>query len=218
MTNDLIRQISRGLIGGCTLVLGACGPQDSQAVHGASPALEISSDCEQTGPSASLRDANGTLIGHVSFSSDGETTLVSVSAELPAAEGGSIHGMHIHANDKPDNGEGCIADPTQPASTHFVSVDGHYNPSGGQHGHHSGDLPALFFSHAGEASMRFLTDQFQAEDLIGRAVILHEGADNYGNVPVGDAPNQYSPNDAAATELTANTGNAGARIACGVIE
>jgi Cu/Zn superoxide dismutase len=29
--------------------------------------------------------------------------------------------------------------------------------------------------------------------------------------------NQYTPNDAAAPELTAGTGNAGARIACGVI-
>ena len=165
-----------------------------------------------------MRDAHGTLIGRVSFSSDGETTLVSVSATLPTEQGGSIHGMHVHANDKPENGEGCLADPAQPATTHFASVDGHYNPGSGHHGHHSGDLPAVFFSHAGEASMRYLTDQFQVEDLPGRAVILHAGPDNYGNIPVGDAPNQYSPNDPAASELTANTGNAGARIACGVIE
>ena len=213
MTHDFVRHLSFGL-----LALAACGPNDSQDVQGSTPALEISGDCQQTGPSAALRDANGTLIGRVSFTSDGETTLVSISAQLPPEQGASIHGMHIHANDKPENGEGCIADPTQPASTYFVSVDGHYNPGGGHHGHHMGDLPAVFFSHAGEASMRFLTDQFQAEELIGRAVILHEGADNYGNIPVGDAANEYSPNDPAATELTANTGNAGARIACGVIE
>jgi superoxide dismutase, Cu-Zn family len=218
MTNDFIRHMSLGLISGCTLALAACGPNDPQAVQGSSPALEISGDCNETGPSATLRDANGTVIGRVSFTSDGETTLVAVSAELTPEQGGSIRGMHVHANDKPENGEGCMADPAQPASTHFVSVDGHYNPHGGKHGHHNGDLPAVFFSQAGEASMRFLTDQFQAEDLIGRAVILHEGADNYGNVPVGDAPNQYTPNDPAALELTANTGNAGARIACGVIE
>jgi Cu-Zn family superoxide dismutase len=187
-------------------------------VQASSPALEISGDCDRASHGATLRDARGTVIGRVSFISDGETTRVSVSAELPPDQGGSIRGMHVHANDKPENGEGWIADPAQPASTHFVSADGHYNPHAGTHGHHGGDLPAVFFSHAGEASMRFLTDQFQAEDLIGRAVILHEGPDNYGNVPVGDAPNQYTPNAPAASELTANTGNAGARIGCGVIE
>jgi Cu-Zn family superoxide dismutase len=49
-------------------------------------------------------------------------------------------------------------------------------------------------------------------------VIVHAGSDNYGNIPIGDAPDQYTPNSEAATEATAKTGNAGARIACGVIE
>jgi Cu/Zn superoxide dismutase len=52
-------------------------------------------------------------------------------------------------------------------------------------------------------------------------VILHAGPDNFGNIPVGTAPNQYTPNSTdpvtGATVLTANTGNAGNRIACGVI-
>jgi Cu-Zn family superoxide dismutase len=75
----------------------------------------------------------------------------------------------------------------------------------------------MFFDHDALAWMQFVTDQFEAHDLIGRAVVLHAAADNYGNVPVGEADNQYMPNDAAATDLTAGTGNAGARIACGVI-
>ena len=226
MTHRLIRDLSLGLIASFSgLALSACGPVDTQGVHdgrahgvqATAPALEIASDCDRDAPAATLHDAYGTAIGRVSFQSDGETTLVEIAAQLPPELAG-IHGMHIHANDKPENGEGCVADPAQPASTHFVSVDGHYNPHAGSHGHHVGDLPAVFFSHAGEASMRFLTDQFQAEELIGRAVILHELPDNYGNVPVGDAPNQYTPNDVAATDATAATGNAGARVGCGVIE
>jgi Cu/Zn superoxide dismutase len=47
---------------------------------------------------------------------------------------------------------------------------------------------------------------------------LHQGPDNYGNVPVGTAPNQYTANSAEATTLTQNTGNAGARIGCAVIQ
>ena len=50
--------------------------------------------------------------------------------------------------------------------------------------------------------------------------MLHAGPDNFGNVPVDDvatAPNAYTPNSAGATTATQNTGNAGNRIACGVI-
>jgi Cu-Zn family superoxide dismutase len=165
---------------------------------------------------ALLQDANGKSIGWIFFSPSFDGTLVSISARLPNAVG-SIHGLHVHANDNPANGEGCVADPAQPASTHFVSVDGHYNPTSGSHGHHMGDMPALPFTHDGSARMSFVTDRFTPEELKGKAVILHQGADNYGNVPVGTLPNQYTPNSPEATTLTQNTGNAGPRVACGVI-
>ena len=61
------------------------------------------------------------------------------------------------------------------------------------------------------------TDRVAVRDLLRRAVVLHVGADNLGNIPVGDAPTQYEPNSPEATSLTARTGNAGDRLACGVI-
>ena len=70
----------------------------------------------------------------------------------------------------------------------------------------------------GTAEAQFTTQRFRAADLAGRAVILHAGADNFGNVPVGPASNQYTANSTDATTATANTGNAGVRIACGVVE
>jgi Cu-Zn family superoxide dismutase len=163
-----------------------------------------------------LRDASGAFVGRVLFASTHDTTTVLVTATLPAGMDG-IHGFHVHANDNPANGDGCVADPAQPANTHFVSADGHYNPGGGTHGDHAGDMPALFFTEQGKAAMSFITDRFEPAELKGRAVILHAGADNYGNVPVGTAANQYTPNSPEATTLTANTGNAGNRIACGVV-
>ena len=69
----------------------------------------------------------------------------------------------------------------------------------------------------GTVDARFTTQRFRAADLAGRAVIIHFGPDNFGNVPVGTGANQYLPNSPEATTATANTGNAGVRIACGVV-
>jgi Cu-Zn family superoxide dismutase len=166
---------------------------------------------------AVLRDANGGIAARVLFAKVGANPVVTVTAKLAASAEDSIHGFHVHANDNPANGDGCIADPAQPANTHFVSADGHFNPDGGIHGHHAGDMPALFITAAGDGAMSFLTDHFAPDDILGRAVILHAAPDNYANIPVGAAANQYTPNSADATTLTNNTGNAGNRIACGVI-
>mgnify|MGYP003407078607 FL=1 len=203
---------------GCISALSGCaqaeGFEPTAAVDLAKPALE--QEHEDIEARAILRDANGSVVGTLHFRPAGAGTWVSLQAH---AESGGIRGMHIHANDNPDNGVGCVADPMQPASTHFASADAHYvSTPGTGHGHHAGDMPAVFFTEAGDAAMQFLTDRFMVHDIVNRAVILHVGPDNYGNIPVGQNPDQYKPNDAAATELTAKTGNAGARYACGVVE
>ena len=68
----------------------------------------------------------------------------------------------------------------------------------------------------GTARLSFTTDRIEPSMLRGRAVILHADPDNFGNVPVGPGPAQYTPG-AEALAATQGTGNAGARIACGVI-
>jgi superoxide dismutase, Cu-Zn family len=127
-----------------------------------------------------------------------------------------FHGIHIHANDNPANGAGCVADPAAPANTHFVSADGHYNPGGVVHGGHGGDMPNVLVLDDGTATLSFV-GEVDLDDIAGRAMILHEGVDNHGNVPVGAAPNQYTANSPEAVTLTNNTGNAGNRLACGLI-
>src|SRR5688500_5770468 len=119
-----------------------------------------------TAATAVLRDASGNFVGRVVFTSAGGPTLIAVTARLPAGVGGDgIRGFHVHANDNPANGVGCVADPAQPATTHFVSADGHYNPGGGTHGDHAGDMPALFFTESGNAAMSFIHDNFTPAEL-----------------------------------------------------
>jgi len=205
---------------GCLGALSGCAEGDAfdpASVEAKTPALEHEHAQDQAVEArASLRDASGIQVGVIRFRPAGDATWVSVQAHV---EPGGIRGMHIHANDNPDNGTGCVADPAQPASTHFASADGHFvSTPGSGHGHHAGDMPALFFTESGDAWMQFLTDRFMLHDILDRAVIVHVGPDNYGNIPVGDKPEEYTANDAAATDLTTRTGNAGARYACGVIE
>jgi Cu-Zn family superoxide dismutase len=194
----------------CTLTFGCSSGDRADKVETTTQEIRRSA-------SATLRDANGGFVGRVFFTLVGSNTLVATTIDLPASADDSIHGFHVHANDNPANGDGCIADPAQPANTHFVSADGHFNPDGGIHGHHAGDMPAVFVTAAGDGAMSFITDHFQPDSILGRAVILHALPDNYGNIPVGVAANQYTANSADATTLTNNTGNAGNRIACGLI-
>ncbi|MGV2620198.1 superoxide dismutase family protein [Halobacillus sp. ACCC02827] len=97
------------------------------------------------------------------------------------------HGFHIH-----EKGVCEIGDGKEP----FASAGGHWNPDNEPHGNHAGDFPVLF-SNEGRARMIFFTDRFRVEDVIGKAIIIHQGPDDYQSQP---------------------SGNAGKRIACGIIE
>ena len=95
-------------------------------------------------------------------------------------------GFHIH-----NSGSCAIGDSSNP----FLGAGSHYNPDKQPHGNHAGDLPVLFSNH-GTAIMNFFTDKFQVNDVIGKAVVIHQNPDDYRTEPAG---------------------NSGKRIACGLI-
>lgn len=109
---------------------------------------------------------------------------------------GSVHGFHLH-----ETGDCSAPDAT--------SAGGHFNPDQMQHGnrvaegpHHAGDMPNLVAGEDGVAPVELRLeglriDSDDGHDVVGRAVIVHAQADDYATQP---------------------TGNAGARIACGVVE
>jgi superoxide dismutase, Cu-Zn family len=166
---------------------------------------------------ATMRNAAGATVAKVLLAQVSSTrALVTVNVTFPGIRAG-FHGLHIHANDNAANGVGCVADPTQPANTHFVSADGHWNPTAETHGEHGGDTPGVNVLSDGSALLSY-THELALADVTGRAFILHEGMDNFGNIPLGTALNQYTANAQDAITLTQNTGNAGNRIACGVIQ
>ena len=84
---------------------------------------------------------------------------------------------------------------TGSADDPFSAAQGHYNPDNRPHPAHAGDMPPLF-SNGGYALQAFLTDRFTVQEIIGRTVIIHDGVDDFTSQPAG---------------------NAGTKIACGVI-
>jgi Cu-Zn family superoxide dismutase len=167
---------------------------------------------------AVLRDPSGAAVGVVTFAKAGSGTRVTAALQRnPYVAPGDFHGFHVHANDNPANGTGCTADPAAPSSTWFVSADGHLAGYGETHGHHAGDMPSPLIARDGTAILFFTTDRFTPAAVVGRAVVLHAGPDNFGNVPMGSAPDQYTANSTAAVTKTQGTGNSGDRVACGVV-
>jgi len=169
---------------------------------------------------ATLRLADGRSIGRVEFFDGRPGTIVRATIRMPAGmrDVSGYHGFHIHSNDDATNGNNCVADPNAPSKTWFVSADGHYDRNARPHGSHDGDLASLFLMTDGRGTVEFRTDRVTPAQLARRAVIIHAGPDNFGNVPVGAGPTEYTANSAAATEATRKTGNAGDRIACGLVE
>lgn len=111
---------------------------------------------------------------------------VLVSAEvfgLPCArnDGNCVYGFHIH-----DGGE-CSGNASDP----FADADGHYNPENVPHPYHSGDLPPLFVND-GYAYMRVFTNRFNVSEIVGKTVIVHDGADDFTSQPAGNSGNKIA--------------------------
>ena len=161
-------------------------------------------DNEEWLASAELLGADGEVAGSVivtelAFPDEGDRAL-GVWASVRALEPG-FHGFHIHATGS------CEPDAEDP----FSSAGGHLDPEGVAHGGHAGDLPSLRARDDGIALAYFIIDAFSVDELLdadGSAFVVHAGRDNFGNIP-----ERYG----VADDATLGTGDAGPRVACGVI-
>ena len=129
--------------------------------------------------------------GNVTFTEVGDKVRVKgdIGGHLPG-----MRGWHIHE-------KGDCSDPKA------MSAGGHFNPRSHKHGapsdaeRHAGDMGNLLFDERGRAEIDVMvsgisTSSGKPDNIIGRALIIHMDRDDLKTDP---------------------TGNAGGRVACGVI-
>lgn len=190
----------------CLLVLifaVACGGGDAgddSAYETTEPAATTAEPQPQDEASM-IKMATATLQGQEGSNISGTVTLtqssgggaVTIQAQVEGVEGAGMHGFHIH-----ETGD-CAAD--------FTSAGGHFNPTNAPHGgpddadHHAGDLGNIEIGEDGSGNLDLASSMLTLEagatnSAIDKAIILHAGEDDLETQPTGDA---------------------GGRLACGVI-
>jgi Cu-Zn family superoxide dismutase len=135
-------------------------------------------------------DATHPVQGTLQFAQAGNT--VSVSGTITGLKPNAAHAFHVH-----EKGDCSAPD--------FSSAGSHFNPTGEPHGahdaarHHLGDMPQLMADGSGAAQVSFTSASLALDGphgIVGKAVVVHRDPDDVNAQPVG---------------------NAGPRLACGVI-
>jgi len=183
---------------------GTQGHEGTTEAHGGGQSLVVP-----------MKDASGAQVATATFEFSAGFATVTVETTGPGKLSPGFHGLHIHAAGKCE--PNSVA-PTGGAPGDFLSAGAHFQKAGHTSHPASGDLTSLQVRQDGTAKLVTTTDAFTAEDLLGgakTAIIIHEKADNFANIP----PERYQQvnGDPPPDQTTLATGDAGPRVACGVI-
>ncbi len=158
----------------------------------------INQSPDGAGLKAKIVDASGAEVGTATFTQAGTGVKVVVNVAKGVEPG--FHGVHIHQNGV------CEGSGTEP----FTSAGGHLQVDGNTGHPSSGDLVSINVLENGTGQTVTTTGAVTLDQIKGKSIVIHEKADNFANIPT-----RYAP---APDQDTLKTGDAGKRVACGVIE
>ncbi len=216
------------LLATCMVLVSACSPNQPPASSpGTTPAIWTGSPAPSgTGnpegaPAASpnitthLKAPDGTAVATAKFEFNNGYATITIETTGSGQLSPGFHGVHLH---KVGKCEPNSVAPTGGAPGDFLSAGGHFQAPGHAAEPASGDLTSLQVRKDGSAMLVTTTDAFTMDDLLTgqkTAIIIHAGADNFANIP----PERYNQSNGTPgpDAMTMSTGDAGKRVACGVI-
>ena len=191
--------LTLGVAIGFAVILAACSKQQPQGAP-RQPDQTTAAPAEKTTPTESKQEAmvqvgptqGNTVTGSLALSGTPEG--VHITGSIQGLKPDAEFGFHIHEK----------GDCTAPDGS---SAGGHFNPTQAQHGnpagssHHAGDMLNIKSDSQGIAQVDVTAAGTSLHgdpgtDVMGKAIVVHESADDYTTQP---------------------SGNSGKRVACGVI-
>ncbi|MEO6364447.1 MAG: superoxide dismutase family protein [Luteimonas sp.] len=179
------------LVSAYLLALSGCASAPSTTRPSTSSTAASASTAQSA--AANLASASGSLVsGTLTATPMGDG--VHLRGEVGGLAANSTHGIHVH-----EKGDCSAADAS--------SAGNHFNPAANPHGkrgsgsHHAGDMDNIIANGDGVATVDMHVKGVTlgggaANDIAGRALVVHAMADDYRSQP---------------------SGNSGARVACGVL-
>jgi superoxide dismutase, Cu-Zn family len=219
------------LLAACVALVSACSsPQHASTAPGTTPAVWTGSSAPAASPgpeggqpaarsmTTRLKTPEGIEVATAKLdfgSGPGGYATITIATTGAGRLAPGFHGVHIH---KVGKCEANSVAPTGGAPGDFLSAGGHFQAPGHAVEPASGDLTSLEVRKDGVGMLMTTTDAFTMDDLLTgqkTAIIIHAGADNFENIP----PERYNQINGTPgpDEMTMSTGDAGKRVACGVI-
>ena len=177
------------LIAMALLAIVSCKEVKKEATDAAAEVEAVTEEVKETVMAENITfmmepKSDSSVKGEVSFTDEDGT--VSMKAMLTGLTEGE-HAIHIHQT------ADCSSDDGK-------STGGHWNPTNEPHGkwqadegYHKGDIGNFIADAEGNALVEFSTDQWcigcedENKNIIGKAVIVHQGVDDFTSQPSGAA-------------------------------
>ncbi|WP_300603535.1 superoxide dismutase family protein [Niabella sp.] len=187
------------------LVLGSCGNNASEKSGADSTAAAQPDTTTPAAPQTPAPEGTAVAVANLQLTSD-STRNIGTAKFYKLGDGKIRLDLEINMKERADSNVAVHFHEHGDCGMKGENSHGHWNPTKSNHGQwgsasfHSGDIGNIQLDASGHATKSVTTDLWSVEpgekEIIGRAIIVHGGTDDYKTQP---------------------TGNSGPRVGCGVI-